>query len=151
LPDPASPLEGDAPPVEDAPLDEDAPPVEDAPLDDDAPLACLDDEPPLSPPERAPDDGASEAAVPALDPPPSTAGAGSAAGLSGVAPSAGFERAAERSRASFFAQPEPRKTTAGTEITFVIGPPQTSHVEGPCAWIPCRTSMRWPHALQAYS
>jgi hypothetical protein len=103
----------------------------------------------LPEPVSAPDGGpfVDSVFVPASPP----EAAGSAGRDSPALPSAEVARAAERSRASFFAQPEPLKTIAGADMSLVIGPPQMSHVAGPAAWMPCSTSTRLPHALQAYS
>jgi hypothetical protein len=62
-----------------------------------------------------------------------------------VAPTAA--RAVER--ASFLAQPLPLKWMAGADICLRIGPPHTSHVVGPVALMPWRTSMVRPQDVQA--
>jgi hypothetical protein len=51
-------------------------------------------------------------------------------------------------RASFFAQPEPLKTTAAANTALRRGPPQTVQVVGPGALTPWITSTIWPQSRQ---
>lgn len=51
-------------------------------------------------------------------------------------------------RASRLAHPLPLNRMAGVETCFFNCPPQTSHVVGRGAWMPCITSMLRPHCVQ---
>src|SRR5688500_7000188 len=69
-------------------------------------------------------------------------------------PSRSFVRAELAvARRSFLAHPEPLNTTADATIPLrsVPSPPHSGQNVGAESWIPCRISVRWPHAEQTYS